>query len=44
MLNANVKFLIGLGFVLIVVGIATGIWPVAVVGLGPWLLVWLNTK
>lgn len=30
--------LLVLGIVVLVAGIATGIWPVALAGLGPWLL------
>ena len=44
LLDTNVKCLLGLGCVPIVVGIATGIWPVALAGLGPWFLAWLDTK
>ena len=44
LLDTNVKFLLGLGVIPIVVGIATGIWPVALAGLGPWLLAWLDTN
>jgi len=44
LLDTNVKCLLGLGGIPIVVGIATGIWPVALVGLGPWLLAWLDTN
>ncbi len=44
LLDANVKFLLGLGGVTIVIGIAIGIWPVALAGLGPWLLAWLDTN
>jgi len=44
LLDTNVKCLLGLGVVPIVVGIATGIWPVALAGLGPWLLAWLDTN
>jgi len=39
LLDTGSKCLIALGFVPIIVGIATGIWPVALAGLGPWLLV-----
>jgi hypothetical protein len=42
LLDANVACLLGLGFVPIIVGIATGIWPMTLVGLGPWLLAWLD--
>lgn len=42
LLDANVKCLLGLGCVPIIVGIATGIWPIALAGLGPWLLAWLD--
>ena len=42
LLDTNVKCLLGLGGVPVVVGIATGIWPVALAGLGPWLLAWLD--
>ncbi len=44
LLDTNVKILLGLGVIPIVVGIATGIWPVALAGLGPWLLAWLDTN
>jgi len=44
LLDTNVKCLLGLGVVPIIVGIATGIWPVALAGLGPWLLAWLDTN
>ncbi len=44
LLDTNVKFLLVLGGVSIVVGIATGIWPVALAGLGPLLLAWLDTN
>lgn len=44
LLDTNTKCLLGLGVVPIVVGIATGIWPVALAGLGPWLLAWLDTN
>ena len=44
LLDTNVKCLLGLGCIPIVVGIATGIWPVALAGLGPWLLAWLDTN
>ena len=42
LLDANVKCLLGLGFIPIIIGIATGIWPMALVGLGPWLLACLD--
>jgi len=42
LLDANVICLLGLGFVPIIVGIATGIWPIALAGPGPWLLAWLD--
>lgn len=42
LLDANVKCLIGLGFVPIIVGIATGIWPLALAGPWPLLLAWLD--
>jgi len=42
LLDANVKCLLGLGFVPIIVGIATGIWPIALAGPWPWLLAWLD--
>jgi len=42
LLDTNVKCLLALGGVPIIVGIAIGIWPVALVGLGPWLLAWLD--
>ena len=42
LLDANVKCLLGLGFIPIIVGIATGIWPIALAGVGPWLLAWLD--
>jgi hypothetical protein len=44
LLDANVKCLLGLGIVPIIVGIATGIWPIALVALGPWLLALLDTS
>jgi len=44
LLDTNVKFLLGLGVIPIIVGIAIGIWPVALTGLGPWLLAWLDTN
>ena len=44
LLDTNVKCLLGLGVVPIIVGIAIGIWPVALAGLGPWLLAWLDTN
>ena len=44
LIDTNVKCLLGLGVVPIIVGIATGIWPVALAGLGPWLLAWLDTN
>lgn len=44
LLDTNVKCLLGLGVVPIIVGIITGIWPVALAGLGPWLLAWLDTN
>ena len=44
LIDANVKCLLGLGVVPIIVGIATGIWPVVLAGLGPWLLAWLDTN
>ena len=44
LLDTNVKCLLGLGVVPIIVGIATGIWPVALAGLGPWLLAWFDTN
>lgn len=44
LIDAHVKFMLGLGCIPIVVGIATGIWPVALAGLGPWLLAWLDTN
>ena len=44
LLDTNTKCLLGLGAIPIVVGIVTGIWPVALAGLGPWLLVWLDTN
>jgi len=42
LLDANVKCLLGLGIVPIILGIVTGIWPMALAGLGPWLLAWLD--
>jgi hypothetical protein len=42
LLDANVKCLLGLGIVPIIVGIATGIWPLALAGPWPWLLAWLD--
>ena len=42
LLDANVKCLLGLGFVPIIVARVTGIWPIALAGLGPWLLTWLD--
>ena len=44
LVDTNVKILLGLGVVPIIVGIATGIWPLAMVGLGPWFLAWLDTN
>ena len=44
LVDTNVKTLLGLGVVPIIVGIATGIWPLAMVGLGPWFLAWLDTN
>lgn len=42
LLDANVKCLLGLGIVPIIIGIVTGIWPIALVSLGPWLLALLD--
>ncbi len=44
LLDTNIKCLLGLGAAPIVAGIAIGIWPVALAGLGPWLLAWLDTN
>jgi len=42
LLDANVICLLVLGLVPIIVGLATGIWPMALVALGPWLLACLD--
>lgn len=42
LVDTSTKCLLALGGVPIVVGIATGIWPVALAGLGPLLLAWLD--
>lgn len=44
LLDANVICLLVLGLVPIVIGLATGIWPLALAGPWPWLLAWLDIR
>lgn len=44
LLDTSTKCLLALGSAPVIVGIATGIWPVALAGLGPLLLAWLDTN
>lgn len=44
LLDANVICLLVLGLIPIIVGVATGIWPVALAGPWPWLLAWLDIR
>jgi len=44
LLDASVNCLLILGIVPIIVGILTGIWPIAIVTLGPWLLALLDIR
>ncbi len=43
-LDANVICLLVLGLIPIIVGAATGIWPIALAGPWPWLLAWLDIR
>ena len=42
LLDANVICLLVLGLAPIIVGSVTGIWPMCLAGIGPWLLAWLD--
>ena len=43
-LDANVICLLVLGLIPIIVGAATGIWPIALAAPWPWLLAWLDIR